>query len=112
MPDILQNPEDKLALPAINMKIAKQQYLYLFADYHPAKYAYAAPSIIYYYKYQNKMGEFHRIGVMRKLEMDGYEYIGKEKISPFSYIELEISKGTKTKYYISCGIKLKTLFFN
>lgn len=111
MTDILHNPEDKLAQPAINMKIAKQQYPYLFTDYHPAKYAYAAPSFIYYYRYRNNTGEFYRIGLRRKIEKVGYEYIGKKKIIPFPYFELEISKGTKTRIYISCGRKpIKPLF--
>ena len=105
MPDFFQAPDDNSALSAVNMKTLKEQYPYLFADSHPAKFAYSDPSFIYYYEYQDTMGEIKRIGMMKKIEKVGYEFIGKEKINPLPYIELELGKGLNTRIYASCGRK-------
>ncbi len=97
--------QNKPAFAAIDMVKLKTKYPSLFADYHPAKFAYPDPSFIYYYEYQDTMGEIKRIGMMKKIEKVGYEFIGKEKINPLPYIELELSKGLNTRIYTSCGRK-------
>lgn len=104
----LQGSADKTANLAIDMIKLKSDYPYVFADYHPAKYAYSYPSFIYNYKYQDKNGEYQNIGLRNRITEKGFEYIGKEKFQPIPYFEIDIAKGHKTRiYYNICGRKQK-----
>ena len=97
--------QDKPAFAAIDMVKLKTKYPSLFADYHPAKFAYHDPSYTYYYKTSNSRGSFDIIGLGKKIDKEGFVYIGKEKNNPFPYIEVEFVRGFKTKIYTTCGRK-------
>ena len=97
--------QNKLAFAAIDMVKLKTKYSSLFADYHPAKSALRDPRFTYYYKSKNLSGKFDIIGFGKKFNKVGFVYIGKEKRKPPAFIELEFSKGCKTRIYTTCGRK-------
>ncbi len=97
--------QDKPAFAAIDMVKLKTKYPSLFADYHPAKSALRVPRFTYYYKSKNLSGKFDIIGFGKKINKEGFIYIGKEIMKPPAFVELEFSKGYKTRIYTTCGRK-------
>lgn len=111
IPSFLQSPPDNTAFSAINMIKLKAKYPFLFADYHPAKSAYHDPRFIYYYRNLDPEAVYPRIGLMKKINIKGFEYLGKVKINPPRNVGWEFNIGSKIRIPMNCGNKpMKPLY--